>query len=174
VNPTTRDWTADEKAAVIAASEPLPTVDPVMLPSALHRAAIGCIVEEGLCKAPHLMHSRMLLIALEHPAEPGYDAAVLAILDRPALPSEGLREVSEALDRALQAALPASAVAEPIWQKHAGRWVPVEVFDDVVRGLPCPMRSSVTDAPCVLEWGHRADSPRFHRFAPTPAEPSAE
>lgn len=47
------------------------------LPGALHRAGIGCIVEDGLCRAPHLLHARMLMVALDSD-EPGYAAYVAA------------------------------------------------------------------------------------------------
>jgi hypothetical protein len=84
---------------------------------------------------------------------------------------DDLRALSEALDRAFQSALPATSVAEPVWQERNDQWVPLSVFDDVTRGLPCPMRSSLTDEPCVLTWSHPADSAtRFHRFT-TPAVP---
>jgi hypothetical protein len=58
------------------------------------------------------------------------------------------------------------------------RWVPqgaVESTLALIPGLPCPMRSSVTDQPCVLTWGHPMDSAvRFHRFEPPAALLDAE
>ena len=37
--------------------------------------------------------------------------------------------------------------------------------------MPCPVRSSITDQPCVLPEGHQAESPmRFHKYAP-PLDP---
>lgn len=72
------------------------------------------------------------------------------------------RRAAEQIQRALDASLDTKAVATGPWAGK--RWVPAEVFTDM--DLPCPYRSSVTDAPCELRWGHPCDSPtRFHRFA---------
>lgn len=86
-----------------------------------------------------------------------------------------LRFVSEELDRALQAALDARSVAEPVWQERRGLWVPVEVFAGLTPYLPCPMRSSITVAPCVLTWGHEPYSAeRFHKFGAKATETPEE
>ena len=77
-----------------------------------------------------------------------------------------VRQFSEALDGAVQAALPAQSVADKVWQDRNDRWVPLSAVESAARGLPCPMRSSITDQPCVLTWGHPpASDTRFHKFA---------
>jgi hypothetical protein len=82
-----------------------------------------------------------------------------------------LRRFSEALDSAVQAALPAQSVADKVWQDRNDRWVPLPAIESAAAGLPCPMRSSLTDEPCVLTWGHEPAGPeRFHRFAALPLD----
>ena len=93
---------------------------------------------------------------------------LLAALGDVRLPETGLRAAAEALQAALDAALAAEFLDGRDWTKAPGRrWLPAEALDSLpgILGLPCPYRSSLTDVPCVLAWGHPSDSPsRFHRF----------
>lgn len=82
-------------------------------------------------------------------------------------PSPALRAFAEDIDKTItEAAIDGRHMAGTLLDV---RWVPeaaVKAALALIPGLPCPMRSSLTDAPCVLSWGHpSASDERFHQFA---------
>jgi hypothetical protein len=60
-------------------------------------------------------------------------------------------------------------------QSHNGRDALIDAYQEAldlvmylrqaIEERPCPIRSSITDLPCLLPFGHPMDSPtRFHRY----------